>query len=311
MKRDEFHLAKIKNYKQMNLLIIGQSVVDRISYKGNEELKPGGIFYSTISLRYLAEQSDEIFLCTSMCRKDEYLFKDNYEMVNTKYVQYVDNIPTVILNIYDDKERDETYSNITQNLILPMNELSNFDGIFINMITGFDINLKQIEEIRKEFNGLIYFDVHTFSRGVGDDMRRNFRRIPGFDKWAKNIDILQVNEEELQTISDEKNEIDIVRDMFSYGIKILIVTKDEHGARAYFTEENEIKSIFISAVKVKVLNKVGCGDVFGAVFFYNYIRKADIIDSLMAANLAAGVSATYSLITEFKDFKKDVLQRFS
>ena len=142
-------------------------------------------------------------------------------------------------------------------------------------------------------------------------MRRNFRRISGFDKWAKNIDILQVNKEEIQTISDENNEIDIVREMFSYGIKILIVTKDDHGARAYFIEGNETKSVFISAVKVKVLNKVGCGDVFGAVFFYNYIRKADIIDSLMAANLAAGVSTTYSLITEFKDFKKDVLQRIS
>ena len=295
----------------MNLLIIGQSVVDRISYKGNEELKPGGIFYSTLALRYLAEQDDEIFLCTSMCKRDEYLFKDIYEMVNTQYFQYVDNIPIVKLTIYDDKERDETYSNITQNLILPRNELNKFDGIFINMITGFDINLQQMEEVRKEFNGLIYFDVHTFSRGVSDDMKRNFRRIPAFDKWAKNIDILQVNEEEIQTISDNKNEIDIVREMFSCGIKILIVTKDEHGARAYFIEENEIKSVFISATKVKVLNKVGCGDVFGAVFFYNYIRKADIIDSLRAANFAAGVSTTYSLITKFKEFKKDVLQRFS
>ena len=295
----------------MNLLIIGHSVVDKINYKGNEELKPGGIFYSTIALRYLGEQDDEIFLCTAMCKKDEYLFKDIYEMVDKEYVQYVDNIPTVKLNVYDDKERDETYSNIIKNLTLPMNELNKFDGIFINMITGFDINLKQMEEVRKEFNGLIYFDVHTFSRGVRDDMKRNFRRIPAFDKWAKNIDILQVNEEEIQTISDNKNKIDIVREMFSYGIKILIVTKAEHGARAYFIEENEIKSIFISAIKVKVLNKVGCGDVFGAVFFYNYIRKADIIDSLRAANFAAGVSTTYSLITEFKEFKKDVLQRFS
>jgi len=295
----------------MNLLIIGHSVVDRISYKGNEELKPGGIFYSTLALRYLAEQDGEIFLCTSMCKKDDYLFKDIYEMVDTEYVQYVDNIPTVKLNVYDDKERDETYSNIIQNLTIPMNELNKFDGIFINMITGFDINLKQMEEVRKEFNGLIYFDVHTFSRGVRNDMKRNFRRIPAFNKWAKNIDILQVNEEEIQTISDKNNEIDIVRDLFSYGIKILIVTKDENGARAYFIEQNEIKSVFISAIKVKVLNKVGCGDVFGAVFFYNYIRKADIIDSLMAANFAAGISTTYSLITGYKEFKKDVLQRLS
>jgi sugar/nucleoside kinase (ribokinase family) len=295
----------------MKLLIFGHSVVDKISYKGNEELKPGGIFYSTIALRYLAEQDDEIFLCTSMSKKDEYLFNGTYKKVNTAYLQYVSNIPTVKLTIYDDKERDETYSNITQNLVIPTKELNKFDGIFINMITGFDINLNQMEEIRKECNCFIYFDVHTLSRGVSDEMKRNFRRIPGFDNWAKNIDILQVNEEEISTISDKKNEIDIVREMFSYGIKILIVTKDEHGARAYFIKENEIISVFISAIKVKVLNKVGCGDVFGAVFFYNYIRKRDIIDSLMAANFAAGVSTNYSLITEFKEFQKDVLPRIS
>ncbi|MCH6574586.1 MAG: carbohydrate kinase family protein [Bacteroidetes bacterium] len=295
----------------MKLLIIGQSVVDRISYKGNDELKPGGIFYSAIALRYLAEQDDEIFLCTSMCKQDEYLFKDVYEKVNTHYVQYVENIPTVKLTIDDDKERDETYSNIIHNLILPMNELNKFDDIFINMITGFDINLKQMEEVRKEFKGLIYFDVHTFSRGVGDDLKRNFHRISAFDKWAKNIDILQVNEEEIQTISDEKNEIDIVREMFSYGIKILIVTKDEDGARAYFIEEGEIKSVFISAIKVKVFNKVGCGDVFGAVFFYNYIKSGDIIDSLRVANIIAGVSTLYSHVDEFKNLKRDVLQRYS
>ena len=146
----------------MKLLIIGQSVVDIINCKGNEELKPGGIFYSTIALRYLAEP-DEIFLCTSICKKDEFLFKDIYEMVNNKYVYYVGEIPTVKLTIYDDKEREETYSSITNNLAIPFSHLNEFDGIFINMITGFDINLTQMEAIRKNFNGLIYFDVHTFS----------------------------------------------------------------------------------------------------------------------------------------------------
>ena len=293
----------------MKLLIIGHSVVDRIDYKGNEELKPGGIFYSTLALRCLAEQDDEIVLCTSMSKKDEYLFKDIYEMVGKDYVQYIDDIPTVKLVIYDDKERDETYCSIAQNLTLPMNDLKKFNGIFINMITGYDINLNQLEAVREEFKGVIYFDVHTFSRGLSDDMKRKFRQIPDFNRWAENIDILQVNEEEIQSLSDKNKEIDIVREMFSYGIKILIVTKDERGVRVYFVEQNEIKSVFISAIKVKVQNRIGCGDVFGAVFFYNYIRKADIIDSLLAANFAAGIATTYSLITDYKELKKDVLQR--
>jgi sugar/nucleoside kinase (ribokinase family) len=295
----------------MKILVIGQSVVDRINYKDSEKIKPGGIFHSTIVLRHLVERNDEIFLCTSMCKKDEYLFKEIYETVNTKYVQYVDNIPTVKLTIYDDKERDETYSNITQNLILPMNELKKYDGIFINMITGFDINLKQMEAIRKEYNGLIYFDVHTFSRGVSDDMKRNFRRISDFDKWAQHIDIIQANEEEIKTLSDKDDEIDIVKEMFSYGVKIFIVTKDKLGVRAYFKKDDEIESVFISSLKVKAVNIVGCGDIFGAVFFYNYIRKGDIIDSLMTANSAAGVSTTYLQISDFNNLKNDVFQRLS
>lgn len=294
----------------MKLLIIGHSVVDVISYKGNKELKPGGIFYSALTLRYLAEQEDDIFLCTSMRKKDEHLFNDIYKMVNTENVHYVDNIPVVSLTIYDDKERDETYSSLAQNLVLPKQNLNQFNGILINMITGFDIKLKQLEEVRKKFKGLIYFDVHTLSRGVSSDMRRNFRTIPDFNSWAKNIDILQVNEEEIRTISEAANEFEIVREMFSYGIKILIVTKDMLGARVYFIENSETKSVFVSALKVKSLNKIGCGDVFGAVFFYNYIRKADICDSLMAANFAAGISTTYSIITDYKEIKKDVLQRF-
>lgn len=295
----------------MKILVLGQSVVDRIKYKGAEEIKPGGIFYSTIALRYLAERNDEIFLCSSMSEKDEYLFNNIYEAINTEYVKYVDFIPTVNLAVYDDRERDETYSNIAQNLILPMNELNKFDGIFINMITGFDINLKQMEEIRKEFNGLIYFDVHTLSRGVDDDMKRNFRCIPDFDKWAQHIDIIQANEQEIKTLSNENDEVNIVKLIFSYGIKIFIITKDEFGARVYFKNDDEIETVFISSLKLAAVNKVGCGDIFGAVFFYNYIRKGDIIDSLLTANAAAGVSTTYLQISDFNNLKNDVFQRCS
>jgi sugar/nucleoside kinase (ribokinase family) len=179
------------------------------------------------------------------------------------------------------------------------------------MITGFDINLKQMEDVRNEYNGLVYFDVHTFSRGVSDDMKRDFRRITDFDKWARNIDILQVNEEEIKTISDENDEINIVKEMFSYGVKIFIITKDKLGVRAYLKNGEEIESIFISALKVTAVNKVGCGDIFGAVFFYNYIRKGDIIDSLITANSAAGVSTTYLQISDFNKLKNDVFQRLS
>ena len=77
------------------------------------------------------------------------------------------------------------------------------------MITGFDITLDQLKEIRKNFSGLIYIDVHTLSRGLDKYYQRNFRLIPDFSEWAKCIDIIQVNELELYTLFDSKSEKDI------------------------------------------------------------------------------------------------------
>ena len=54
----------------MKILVIGQSVVDRIFYKGIEEVKPGGIFYAVVALSNFTEQSDEIFLCSTISKKD-------------------------------------------------------------------------------------------------------------------------------------------------------------------------------------------------------------------------------------------------
>ena len=67
---------------------------------------------------------------------------------------------------------------------------------------------------------------------------------------------------------------------------------EELGARIFFLNESEINSIFKPAIKIEVKNKVGCGDIFGAVFFYNYIKYRDINVSLEAANKAAGLAAS-------------------
>ncbi len=295
----------------MKILVIGHTVVDRIFTKGNEIVKPGGIFHSIIALKNISDVKDEIYLCSALSKTDEDIFAELYNKINRRFISYVDSIPEVKLTLYDDKERDEIYSNITQNLTPPMDELNNFDGIFINMITGFDVTLKQMERIRKGYRGLIYFDVHTFSRGVAEDMNRYFRRIPEFNNWASNIDILQANEKEMQTLSAKSDEIEIAAELISYGIEFIIVTKAEQGATLFFKKNDKIESVFEESIKVNAVNKVGCGDIFGSVFFYNYIKSGDIFDSLRVANITAGVSTLYSHVDEFKNLKRDVLQRYS
>jgi sugar/nucleoside kinase (ribokinase family) len=152
---------------------------------------------------------------------------------------------------------------------------------------------------------LVYFDVHTLSRGVDKNLNRIFRRITNFNEWAECIDILQVNESELLTVSDQKDEQNIVEELLSYGIKQIIITKAEKGATVYLKENNSNKKIKKNALLVKVSNKVGCGDVFGGVYFYNYIKYKNVLLALEQANLFAGITATFSDADDFLNLKKN------
>lgn len=267
----------------MKLLVVGHSVLDFIKSDKIEKISAGGIYYTISAINRLKENDDEIFLCSQFDDETFSYFKPEFEKVNSSFLQKTDKIPRVHLNLEKDKERHEKYENITNNLTLNFSDLNSFDGILINMITGFDITLEQLNQIRNNFSGLIFIDVHTLSRGLSDDYKRDFRTIPDFEKWGKCLDIVQVNQNELFTLSHKQTEKEIVEELFNLGVKVICVTKGAHGAKAYYLQQNEIASYFIAAKKVNKPNIIGCGDVFGASFFYSYIRNKNTIISLTNA----------------------------
>jgi sugar/nucleoside kinase (ribokinase family) len=214
------------------------------------------------------------------------------------------------LNITDENERGECYSLVNQNLSLEhIKDFKAFDGILINMITGYDITIDQLRKIRAESDKPIFFDVHTLARGIDEKGIRNFRTIPEFENWAKNIDILQVNETEFSLLFDIKDKNNILKRLFDCGINILLITKGVLGAKVFYKKNGEVVSIFVSSLKVETKNRVGCGDVFGAVFFYVYIKDGDIDKALKLANIAGGCTASYDKMQNFERLKKDVYER--
>jgi len=271
----------------MKLLVIGHSVLDFIKSDTEQKISAGGIFYSISALNRLKLAYDEIFICSQFDDETYKYFKPEFEKVNDKFLQKVEMIPRVHLNLQKDRERHEAYENITDNLSLNFSDLISFDGILINMITGFDITLDQLRQIRNNYSGLIFIDIHTLSRGLSADYKREFRLIPDFDNWAKCLDIIQVNQHELFTLSNKKSEMDIVEDILAIGVKIISVTKGDLGAKIYYKNQNEIASYFVAAKKIINPNIIGCGDVFGASFFYSYIRNKNAIGSLNKAVVKA------------------------
>lgn len=264
----------------MKLLVIGHSVFDVIEDETGLKESPGGIFYTVSALNKINLPEDEIFLCSCYDDNTHHFFLTEFSKVNTSLLNRVEKIPRVNLILSSGKERIEKYENINKSLEISVPDYNIFNGIMINMITGFDITINQLQEIRANFNGIIFMDVHTLSRGLDKDQSRKFRVIPGFENWAKCLDVVQVNQSEVYTLFPLNSELEIAKKLLTMGVRVLCVTKGELGAKIYYNNDNEIFSFYIAAKNILKPVLVGCGDVFGSTFFYNYIRNQDARFSL-------------------------------
>ena len=284
----------------MKILIIGHSVEDHIHQGNKETIKPGGIYYSALGMSKIISAQDEIHLVTDLQKSRAHLFSDVYDKILTSNISWVEAIPKVHLIIHDKEERTECYENISKNLDIDFGIHNGFDGILINMITGYDITLEQLKEIRRNFSGLIYLDVHSLSRGITENKTRVFRPINNFNDWAFCADFVQANQLEVKTLSNQENEIRISSEIVKHETKALVITKGDNGACVYFKQNEKIEHLSVSAEKVNTVNKVGCGDIFGSVFFYTYLKTKNIEESLVTANSAAGKSAATNKINELR-----------
>lgn len=290
----------------MKILLIGHSIIDKME-KGNQiKISPGGIYYSLLGFLSVKNQNDQLFLVTGFNNNSYNLYENLYNKACLDFSNEIKSLPEVFLEVPDVGERRETYSNLSTTLDLNKIENPNyFDGILINMTTGFDISLEELIMLRKNYYGPIYFDLHTLSRGVNRNLKREFRQVPNAKEWISNIDLLQCNEMELKTLYHKTDEKEIINFVFQCGIKYLIVTRGNKGAEIFYKGKSKIDSIKKSASVINVVNKIGCGDIFGSVFFYNYLCHSDINKSLEQAIKKADQAVSINLLENINLFIHD------
>lgn len=291
----------------MKYLLIGHSVEDYIHYPDKILHQPGGIFYTVVGLSSIISDEDEVHLCSSINKKNYSLYSDYYDKVDKSNLLLNESAPVIHLYIHPDKERDEVYENITKELSIDKINLELYEGLLINMITGYDISINNAEYLRKKFERLIYLDVHSLSRVLDEKSIMVWKKNPNIERWLNVADIIQANTSEMLTLSDYRNEEEIAEYVLSHRAKIFIVTKADKGAIAYYKNKSgDINAIHKPALNVPCNNKVGCGDVFGAVFFYTYLKHKDIDYALFSAVKASGLLVSYSGLKDFKKLKYDL-----
>ncbi|MCE1189125.1 MAG: carbohydrate kinase family protein [Ignavibacteria bacterium] len=292
----------------MRLLVAGHSVLDHISEPAGFRFQPGGVFYSAMALATLQQPGDGYFLCTLLEKGKEDLFEQAFRVFDTGYSTYSERIPRVHLTIHNVAERCERFENLNQKVIIPFGDLHRFDGLLINMISGFEMEVADLERIRSEYNGPIYFDVHSLSRGVGESLVREFRTIPDFAKWACHLTIVQANESEILTLLSDADEYTTCHWLLTLGVKIVLVTRGENGSTMYVMGSGGMEVTHQSVIPVLVCNKVGCGDTFGAYFFYHYIKNNNAPDAFRLAGIAGSVVTQFNSIKDLMKTADDVRQ---
>jgi sugar/nucleoside kinase (ribokinase family) len=311
----------------MKYIVIGEPCVDVIHKANGEKIHSyGGILYSVISLSVLASPGDEVFPVMNL-GDDEY---DNitgilkkYENINIDGIYKVSH-PTrkvnLYYNVYNSGKSARLESSTDPTYTLAYRDLEKFlpgvDGILINMISGVDIELETIKNLRNDFSGLMHMDLHNLVMKTNPDGTREHTHLENYQEWCTSTDTLQMNEFEIASLSKVKRlEYEIAEEILLDSrsrVRGLIITRGSDGVSGYMKKEKKLfseKFFDLDKHDIRAIENrqfadtTGCGDVFAASFFLDYSKNNNFIKSLYFANRTASRKTSIEGIHELHKLK--------
>ncbi|HEX7120906.1 MAG TPA: carbohydrate kinase family protein [Gemmatimonadaceae bacterium] len=202
--------------------------------------------------------------------------------------------------------------------------LRDLDALYINFISGFELDLETLQLVRQHFRGPIYIDLHSLLLGVAPDGTRVPRRLANPAAWCACADLLQVNEEEMSLMAPDP--MALAATALAEGVRCLVVTLGKRGAIYVAAPGFErladlsttspargsvgaARTALIPAVRAAVDpgDPTGCGDVFGATYFSRLLAGDYFVDALRAAAVAAARNVEYRGATGLAHFLRGEL----
>jgi sugar/nucleoside kinase (ribokinase family) len=188
--------------------------------------------------------------------------------------------------------------------------LPHLDALYVNFISGFELELQTAQALRAGFSGPIYTDLHSLMLGVGPSGMRVPRPLEAWREWLRCFDAVQVNEDELGLLARAWGDpwlfaAEVVGDE----PRLLLVTLGERGS-AYIAAPDLDEdprawrrspvlapgSRPAGAVRTQRVgpdlrpregDPTGCGDVWGASFFCSLLAGMGLDEAMRRANAAA------------------------
>jgi sugar/nucleoside kinase (ribokinase family) len=178
------------------------------------------------------------------------------------------------------------------------------ETVLMNFISGRDIEPGTLKKIRKEYRGLIYTDIHSFTLGKRRGGKRYLRSPKRWPEIVSVSDFIQLNRMELAVLVEDhedfkptektlKQHLDLfyrrlTESNVNYDSKYVIVTNSNKGCYISRKGAGRASLTHVSPGR-KILSgdSTGCGDCFSAGFILDWIQNKSILKAAKAGNKAA------------------------
>ena len=170
------------------------------------------------------------------------------------------------------------------------------DALYLNFISGFELELGTAQALRQAFRGPIYADLHSLLFGMPQDGMRMLRPLADPAAWLGCFDVVQMNEEEMAQFAPDP--LALAALAMAAGVKLLVVTLSSRGAiyvaapESLSPSSSAIRTALVPAPHVDVLDATGCGDVFGAALCAGLLAGTPVEEAIAMANRLAARNAT-------------------
>ncbi len=225
----------------------------------------------------------------------------------------------VELRYFSDERRTETLTGGVPGwnwlALKPLIDEARVDALYVNFLSGWEMDLETAQALRGAFRGPMYADLHMLVMAVQADGVRVPRPLSHVREWCGCFDLLQANEDEIQMMAPDP--MALAATALHAGASCLAVTLASRGA-VYFADAGfdrlgdlqrkelsaagAIKTELVPAERVaKPLDPTGCGDVWGATYFSRLLAGDNLGDAIRAAHRAAARNVEHRGATGLAD----------
>lgn len=201
--------------------------------------------------------------------------------------------------------------------------LSGIDALYVNLISGFELDLETAQLLRRHFKGPLYCDLHSLILGVTPEGVRVPQPLATGAEWCRCFDFMQMNEEEMAMVADDA--FVFAAQALHEGLRTLVVTLGSRGivyfAAPGFERITDLKrgtlSTAVGAIRTELIpakkiltedtDPTGCGDVWGATYFSRLLAGDDVSRAMQAAMSAAARNVGHRGATGLAQFLRGEL----